>query len=193
VAGRGTEIRAAILAGGSGSRLGGAKAEASLAGRPLIAYPLQAARAAGLEPFVVAKPDSALPPLDCEIVREAERPTHPLLGAIAALGEAPRGVMLLGCDMPFLTAELLRWFASLAPPAVASVAGRLEPLLGIYDSEAIDLFKAVLATHRSFTQAVTDLEPRPVHEAELARFGDPKRLVFSVNTQDDLIMAERLL
>ncbi|MGA9372523.1 MAG: molybdenum cofactor guanylyltransferase [Solirubrobacterales bacterium] len=188
-----SEIRAAILAGGSGSRLGGEKAEASLAGRPLITYPLEATLAAGLAPFVVAKPDSALPPLDCQVVREPERPTHPLVGAITALGEAPRGVLLLGCDMPFLTAELLRWLASLAPPAMASVGGRLEPLLGIYDEGAIDPFSAALATEGSLRGAVESLGPRRIDEEELARFGDPERLVFSVNTQDDLIIAERLL
>jgi len=45
----------AVLAGGQGSRLGGAKPTADLAGRPLISYPLAALAAAGIEPFVVAK------------------------------------------------------------------------------------------------------------------------------------------
>ena len=36
----------AILAGGRGTRLGGDKARAELAGRPLISYPLAAAAAA---------------------------------------------------------------------------------------------------------------------------------------------------
>jgi molybdopterin-guanine dinucleotide biosynthesis protein A len=193
VADHGNRSRAAILAGGSGSRLGGEKAQASLAGRPLITYPVEAALAAGLEPFVVAKSGSALPTLDCEIVREPERPTHPLVGALAALAESPRGVLLLGCDMPFLTAELLRWFASLTPPAAASIAGRLEPLLGIYDAAAIDRFSAALATEESLRGAVEGLGPRRIDEGELARFGDPEQLVFNVNTQDDLIMAEGLL
>jgi molybdopterin-guanine dinucleotide biosynthesis protein A len=52
----GIATRGAVLAGGRGSRLGGAKASADLAGRPLISYPLAALEAAGLAPFVVAKP-----------------------------------------------------------------------------------------------------------------------------------------
>lgn len=47
-----------VLAGGRGSRLGGAKATAELAGRPLISYPLAALAEAGLEAVVVAKPDT---------------------------------------------------------------------------------------------------------------------------------------
>lgn len=50
----------AVLAGGRGSRLGGAKPTAELAGRPLISYPLAALAAAGLEAFVVAKPSTDL-------------------------------------------------------------------------------------------------------------------------------------
>jgi molybdopterin-guanine dinucleotide biosynthesis protein A len=46
---------AAILAGGRSSRMGEPKAGIELAGRPLISYPIAAARIAGLEPLVVAK------------------------------------------------------------------------------------------------------------------------------------------
>jgi molybdopterin-guanine dinucleotide biosynthesis protein A len=49
-----------VLAGGRGSRLGGAKPTAVLAGRPLISYPLVALAEAGLEAVVVAKPDTDL-------------------------------------------------------------------------------------------------------------------------------------
>ncbi|MBK5220825.1 MAG: NTP transferase domain-containing protein, partial [Thermoleophilia bacterium] len=46
-------VLGAVLAGGSGSRIGGAKATVELAGRPLIAYPLAALEAAGVEAVVV--------------------------------------------------------------------------------------------------------------------------------------------
>jgi molybdenum cofactor guanylyltransferase len=55
-----TAATGVVLAGGRGSRLGGAKAMAELAGRPLIAYPLAALAAAGLDAFVVAKPGNDL-------------------------------------------------------------------------------------------------------------------------------------
>jgi molybdopterin-guanine dinucleotide biosynthesis protein A len=55
------EALGAVLAGGRGRRIGGAKPTADLAGRPLISYPLAALAAAGIEAFVVAKPDTELP------------------------------------------------------------------------------------------------------------------------------------
>ena len=190
---RRSEVRAAILAGGRASRLGGDKATADLAGRPLISYPLEAAEAAGLDPFVVAKPDSRLPPLGCEVVRETERPSHPLVGALAALERAPDGVVLLGCDMPFLTAPLLAWVASLASPAVACVDGLLEPLLGVYDSGAAGAFSRALADQDSLRRAVAGIRPRRIDRSELEPFGAPERLTFSVNSPDDLAGAARML
>lgn len=94
----------AVLAGGRGSRLGGAKAMAELAGRPLISYPLAALADAGLDAFVVAKPSSGLRgrPLARSAVRgrlkarEADaRSTAPRgsgLRSTAGEGAAPDGV-----------------------------------------------------------------------------------------------------
>ena len=58
-------VTVAVLAGGRGSRIGGHKALVPLCGRPLITYPLAAARAAGLSAVVVAKRDTQLPPSRC--------------------------------------------------------------------------------------------------------------------------------
>jgi molybdopterin-guanine dinucleotide biosynthesis protein A len=183
----------AVLAGGRGSRLGGEKTEIELGGRPLISYPLEAARDAGMEAFVVAKPDSRLPALDVEVVHEQREPSHPLVGAIAALEAAPDEVVLVGCDMPFLTGDLLGWLASLEAPATASVAGRLEPFIGLYDSTAAETFERALSIEDSLQRAVAALHPRVIEEAELRRFGPPERLAFSVNSPDDLALAERML
>lgn len=185
--------RAAILAGGRGRRLGGAKATADLAGRPLIAYPLESARRAGLEPFVVAKHDSALPELDSEVVREPDEPTHPLLGIVTALQAVPGPVVVIGCDMPFLTAPLLRRLAACAPPAVAEAGGRLEPLLAVYGPADAAVLRDALDEEAPLRRTVERLDPDRIGEAELGRFGDPQRLVTSVNSEADLAEAAQLL
>ena len=41
--------------------------------------------------------------------------------------------------------------------------------------------------------AVAALDPHIVGERELARFGDPERIVFNVNSPEDLLTAEQLL
>jgi molybdenum cofactor guanylyltransferase len=190
---KGPRARAAILAGGRASRLRGEKATADLAGRPLIAYPLDAARKAGLDPLVVAKAGSPLPKLDCEIVREPDDPVHPLLGILTAIDACDGPVLALGCDMPFVTAALLRWLAEREPPAVAEVDGRLEPLLAVYGPGDAATLAAALDEDAALREAVERLHPQRVGETELARFSDPRMLVRSLNTEADLADAARLL
>jgi molybdopterin-guanine dinucleotide biosynthesis protein A len=121
---------AVILAGGRSRRMGRPKAVVPLAGRPLIAWPLAAAQAAGLETVVVAKPGSQLPPLDAAVWDEPELPVHPLTGVLAALERAARPIVALACDMPFVTPDLIRRLAAadgLAVPRDEAFPARYEP------------------------------------------------------------------
>ncbi len=189
------DCRAAILAGGRGTRLGRPKATLELAGRPLLAYPLAAAAEAGLETLVVAKRDSELPELEAAVLFEPQRPRHPLCGVLAALrASAPRPILALACDMPFLSADLLAWLASLEEPLVVADGGAgLQPLLARYDPVLIEALEAALPRHAALRELVASLAPRVVGETELARFGDPRLLCFNLNTPEDLSEAEHLL
>lgn len=185
----------AVLAGGESSRMGQPKAMVELAGRPLAARVVGTVGSAGLEPVVVAKPDSPLPPLDCRVLTEPAHPRHPLTGLLAALGaSAGRGVVAVACDMPLVPAKLLRWLAGLEDEvAVCEVNGRLEPLLGRYAATATETLARCLREQTSMAEAAACLEPRIIGERELEAFGDPQRIVFSVNVPADIATAERLL
>jgi molybdenum cofactor guanylyltransferase len=185
----------AVLAGGLSRRMGEPKAVVELAGRPLVARVVSTVGSAGLDPIVVAKPDSPLPPLDCRVLSEPSEPRHPLTGLLTALrASAGRGVIAIACDMPLVPAKFLRWLAEIeAPVAVCEVGGRLEPLLGRYAPEASAPLSAALADGAAMREAVAALDPHVVTEREIARFGDPARIVFNVNSPEDLAAAERLL
>jgi molybdopterin-guanine dinucleotide biosynthesis protein A len=181
----------AVLAGGRGERLGGNKAMARLGGRALIERPLEAARGAGLEAIVVAKRSTPLPLLREQMHYEPESPRHPLCGVIAALEFAAErspapAVLLLACDMPFLTSPLLDWLASLDGSAMAEVGGRPQPLLSLCLPEHLPILRAALDEQHPLRDAMAALAPSIVDERELSRFGDPKRLCFNVNGPSDL-------
>lgn len=184
-----------MLAGGRGERLGGAKAMTQLGGRPLIERPLDAARGAGLEAIVIAKRSTPLPPLSEQVHHEPESPRHPLCGAIAALefaaarSPAP-AVLLLACDMPFLTSPLLHWLAGLDGAAMAAVGGRPQPLLARCLPAQLPALRSALAAQLPLRDAMAALAPRVVNEQELSRFGDPERLCFNVNSPEDLETAK---
>lgn len=180
-------MRGCVLAGGAGTRLGGAKATAELAGRPLISYPLSALEQAGLDPIVVAKPDTELPALEARVLREPAEPHHPLAGIVAALRDLGAPLLACACDLPFLTPELARHVAgSEGRLVVPFAAGRLQPLFARYEPELVPQLEQALAKGAAVTATVEALEPIVLPEAELARFGDPARLFANVNTPAEL-------
>src|SRR5580693_7461865 len=133
----------AVLAGGRGQRIGGDKAVVSLAGRPLLSYPIGAMLGVLDVVVVVAKPSTVLPPLgDVAVWEEPEQPSHPLVGIAEALRRAEGGwVLVCAGDMPFVPVALLASLAALASSAAAdtdaapaivaaSAGGALQPLLG---------------------------------------------------------------
>ncbi len=185
----------AVLAGGLSRRMGSPKAMVEVAGRPLVARVVAAVGSAGLEPVVVAKPDSPLPALDCRVLSEPVEPRHPLTGLIAALGaSAGRGAVAIACDMPLVPARFLAWLAQLEEPvAVCEVNGRLEPLLGRYSPTLAGPLAESLARGESLREAVGALDPHLIGERQMARFGDPERIVFNVNSPEDVAEAEAQL
>ena len=176
-----------VLAGGAGRRMGGSKALASLAGRPLIAYPVQAMRAAVGEVVVVAKLSTRLPALEgARIVREAQPAHHPLVGIREALRVAgDRPVLVCPADLPFVDAALLRTLAYAdageAPAVVAANGGDVQPLLGCYRADVLD----ALPSSGSMREAVAAIGARLLDVPELA--------LFNVNTPEDLAHAEALI
>lgn len=185
----------AVLAGGLSSRMGTAKALVEIAGLPMVSRIVSTVGSAGLEPIVVAKPDSPLPRLDCRVLAEPPEPRHPLTGLLTVLrASAGRGVVAIACDMPLVPAKLLAWLAEMEEEvAVCEVGGRLEPLLGRYSPKVADRLADNLVNGAAMRDAVTALDPYVVTEDKIARFGDPESIVFNVNEPGDVDRAEGLL
>jgi molybdopterin-guanine dinucleotide biosynthesis protein A len=183
-----------VLAGGRGSRLGGAKPTAVLAGRPLISYPLAALAEAGLEAAVVAKSDAALPKLEVEVLIEPAEPVHPLAGIAAALRQTGRPIVVIGCDFPFVPAALLRALADAPEPLVVPApGGDAQPLVARWTPALLPALDAALDREEALRRTVAALSPRLLEDAEPAAFGDPARVFFNVNTPADLRRAESAL
>jgi molybdopterin-guanine dinucleotide biosynthesis protein A len=184
----------AVMAGGSGSRVGGAKALLELRGRPLISYPLAAFDQAGIEAIVVAKRDSFLPNLHVPVWHEPDQPTHPLLGIVTALEQADgRPLLVCACDMPFVTAPLLSYMSVRdGPLVVPRFGGRLHPLCARYEGPLLNELRQGLDPPQPLQEVVASLGPAYLDEVDLRRFGDPAQLLFNVNTDDDLTLAEEI-
>jgi molybdopterin-guanine dinucleotide biosynthesis protein A len=187
-------VRGAVLAGGMSSRMGEPKAGIELGGRPLIAYPIEVVAAAGLGPFVVAKPGSPVPPVDCEVIRDSDARIHPAAGIVAAIRASRRPILALACDMPFVPVALVSFLAELdAPVAVPRISGRLQPLLARYSPGIEPVLESAIERGEPLRDTVAALDPMVVEEERIAGFGDPDRIAFNVNGRGDLDRARRLL
>jgi molybdopterin-guanine dinucleotide biosynthesis protein A len=172
-----------VLAGGHGRRMGAPKPLVELGGRPLVCWPLAAAE--GLPAVVVAKADTPLPPLDVPVWLEAAEPVHPLLGIVTALERAGGPVVAVGCDMPFVPRALLARLA--VGPESAVDAG---PFPARYEPAALPTLRAALERCDSVRATLARLTPRLL---DAAAFGDPARILASVNTPGELAAANEWL
>jgi molybdenum cofactor guanylyltransferase len=178
----------ALLAGGSGTRLGEtSKPAATLAGRPLIEYPLAALAAVCERVAVVCKPDTELPELPgAERWDEPAEPRHPLTGIVHALVTAKAPVLVCAADMPYVTSDACRTLlgaVAMAPAVVAVAGGVLQPTFALYAPAALERLRAA-PPDDPLTRTVESLDP--VHVAL------PAPLLRSVNTPEDLLAAEEL-
>jgi molybdopterin-guanine dinucleotide biosynthesis protein A len=179
-----------VLAGGAASRMGGDKASLPLAGRPLIAYPVEALRRALGDVAIVAKRETQLPALEPPpaVWHEPDEPRHPLTGIVEALRRADgRPLIVLACDLPLVSAELVAELAaapSSAPALVASAGGVLQPLCARYEPAALELLEGFDPGARLMTQ-VEALSP--------ATFEVEADVLHNVNEPADLAAVEALL
>ncbi len=137
------EYDAIVLAGGRGSRLGGAdKASLSIGGRTLLQRALDTVSDARRR--IVVGPAYAGGSLPPDVVSTCESPAGggPVAGIEAGMAyvEAPL-VAVLACDMPFVDAATVRSLAAAAHDADGALlvdeAGRRQPLAAVYGSAAM--------------------------------------------------------
>lgn len=181
---------AVVLAGGAGSRLGGDKATVPVAGRPLVAWPVAALRAALGPVVVVARADTALPAeLDAEVWLEPDGERHPVRGIVHALRRADgRDVLVCAVDLPCVRPATIRALATITPAGVPVLArdgaARPQPLLARYPATALAALEAAAPDAR-LTAVASALGPVLVEV--------PDEELLNVNAPTDVAGAERVL
>jgi molybdopterin-guanine dinucleotide biosynthesis protein A/SAM-dependent methyltransferase len=187
-AGRGRDALGAVLAGGRGSRLGGRKAAAEVAGRPLLAWTVDLLRRVAGEVVVIAKPDTVLPETDAPVLRSEPAEFHPRHGIVSALRHAAgRPALVVPVDMPLvpvaLLHELLDRLDEGAPAAIPEADGHLQPLCAAYGPKALEALEAA-PRDESLKVTIDGLDPAIV---PADAYGSR---MLNVNHPSDLLAAE---
>ncbi|HEX8319940.1 molybdopterin-guanine dinucleotide biosynthesis protein B [Longimicrobium sp.] len=194
----------AILAGGASRRFGAPKALAPVGGWRIVDRVRGALSQVGDPVVIIANDASLFADLDLPI-----RPDDvPGLGALGGIRTALRwamemgrtGALVVACDMPFVSAALLRALSDHAASAdvdavVPESGGRrgIEPLCAWYSVRCLPEVDRMLADgERQAFRLADRVRADRIPIGEVRRIGDPGILFLNVNTVDDLRAAERI-
>lgn len=190
---------AAILAGGRARRFDGRdKSLLTVGGRPILHHQLEVLSAISSDILLIgASRDGAQParqralaaigPDRVRTVRdriEGQGPLGALETALAAAREEP--LVLLACDMPFVTADWLAFLLTQSEgvDAVVPKTGRgYHPLCAVYSRRAGQLAARMLEEgHLKMTDLLMQMRVREIGPDIIERFGPPARLLANINT-----------
>lgn len=185
---------AAILAGGRARRLGGVdKSAIRIDGQSLLERQLAVLRALTADIFVVGHAPGAAPLPVPRRVNDRHPGTGALGGLYTALVEAPtERVLVIACDMPFLTADFLQHLATqgAAPGAAEAIVPRdrhgHHPLCASYNRGVAGRLLARLNRGEfRLRDALADLTVEEVGPDTLSAFDHDARLLTNLNAPDD--------
>jgi molybdopterin-guanine dinucleotide biosynthesis protein A len=193
-----SRFEAAILAGGGGHRLGGRdKSALAIDGVEVLDRQLVALTPVASRVFVVGRPAARFAERGLPVVEDLVAGAGPLGGVYTALRTAttPR-VLVVACDMPFLTAEFLA-FVGAAGHGCDVVVPRdgcgLHPLCAAWSTGAAPLVERMLGEGvRAVRGALEALRVHIIEEDALGAFDPEGRLLHNINTPDDLARARTL-
>lgn len=202
-----SNVRGYVLAGGASSRFGRDKALVRFGATPLLLQVVQLARTSASEVVVVAGAQKCADlGGNLGIIEDLWPGEGPLGGIITALQHTAatdrpgEWNLILGCDMPFLTAEWLQFLVSYARESNKEIQVILphsahgpEPLCACYRTSAADPLKSVFNRGvRKVTQALREVRTEVLDESVWKRFDSAGRLFWNMNTPADFEEAQRL-
>jgi molybdopterin-guanine dinucleotide biosynthesis protein A len=182
---------AAILAGGAARRFGGRdKSRLVIDGRAIIVRQIDVLGAIASPVFIVGGDAARFADLDLPVVPDRIGGAGAIGGIYTALEHADADrVIVIACDLPFLTAPLLRRLADMATEGdgawVRSARG-VEPLVAVYRRHARTAIAAAIDAGRLKAADLAHvLEMREMSGDLIAAFGAPERLLANVNTPEE--------
>ena len=185
------KLTVAIQAGGKSSRMGEDKSFVLLNGRPMIETVLEKVAGLGDETIIVTNKPADYEHLDFPMVGDVY-PDHGSLGGIytAVFHATHLHTLVVACDMPWLSPDLLKYMIALQGQADVIVPRWQEfpePLHAIYNKKCLAPMQTNLeAKHLKITRFFPNVTVRYVEKDEIIRFDENGRSFANINTPQDL-------
>jgi molybdopterin-guanine dinucleotide biosynthesis protein A len=185
------DLTVALIAGGKSSRMGTDKSFVELAGKPLIEHLM--ARVDGLAKTILItnSPDDYAHlglPMFGDVIPEKGS----LGGIYSAIHHSQsEWTLALACDMPFVSAELLRYMISLRDDSLDVIVPRVEKypqgLHALYRRTCLEPIRAKIEADRlKVIGFYGDVRVRYLDESEYEKYDPSGKTFFNVNTPEDL-------
>jgi molybdopterin-guanine dinucleotide biosynthesis protein A len=189
---------AAIVAGGPASRFEGRDKSALLiAGRSILERQISVLGSVTDRIMIVAGDVARFSAVGLPVVADLV-PGAAAIGAVYTAINAARteNVLVVACDMPFLTRAFLEHLIECATDAdlvIPHPADGYQPLCAVYARGCIGPIRSRIASRALRVQDLaTEVRTREIGPDELARFDPDGLLFFNVNTPGDHARAEHL-
>jgi molybdopterin-guanine dinucleotide biosynthesis protein A len=198
-------VAAYVLAGGGSTRFGRDKALAEINGKAMLVQMCELIVDTVARDVRVIGAGGKYGKFGVTCIEDGWPGQGPLGGIITALLETakspagPSWNLILSCDMPFLTEEMLVYCVDRARKSLAEVVvprsqNGLEPLCACWHASAsAKLQRAFNEGVRKVTEGMKRLKMEVVDESDWKRFDSAGRLFWNMNTPADYEEARRIL
>lgn len=188
-----------ILAGGHGTRLGGVdKSSVDVNGLSILERQLAVVSPLAREILVVANDDRLAGDPRLTVIHDPDPHAGVLPALLASLKAATSGLMLLvACDMPFVSRRLVEHLVALAADydaVVPKVDGYEQVMHAVYRVEPCRaaVKSALDQGRRRMIAFLDDVRTLTVDESDLRPYDPALQSFFNVNTPEDLALARKL-
>ncbi len=181
-----------ILAGGDSRRMGQAKALLRLGGETMIERQIRLLRFVSRTVTAIGSPDG-FPSLAVPTFADQLSGCGPLGGIYTALlNTRTEFNLVVGCDLPFVSARFLAflvrraldWQADATVPESPDFG--VQPVCAVYRRSTLRIVRASLNAHLNKTQElIYRLPARVIPWREIARAGFPRHVFDNINTPED--------
>jgi molybdopterin-guanine dinucleotide biosynthesis protein A len=197
-------VGAYVLAGGGSTRFGRDKALVEFAGKPMLARMIELMRSFAQDVRIVAT-RGKYADFETEIVEDLWPGEGPLGGIVTALlntkerETACEWNVIVSCDMPFLTADWMKFLTERAAESRAQVVlphseHGPEPLCACWRTDAAASLQASFERGvRKVTQGISLLRAEVLDERDWKRFDSAGRLFWNMNTAADYEETRRIV
>jgi molybdenum cofactor guanylyltransferase len=197
------DVSFVILAGGKSTRLGRNKVVEKIGNLSLLERVVSNLAVFNQEIIIVIGHDSSLPQItgypQLKIIRDIYPGKGSLGGVYTGLVFSKSQYnLIVGCDMPFLNLDLIRYMLSIAEGADAVVPkilnNVLEPLHTVYSKKCVEKIEILLKQDRlSILELFPLVRVRYVEITEIDRFDKNHLSFFNINTVNDLETCKELI